>query len=118
MGADLAWDGSAFVAAWTEFRTKDTRVYVAYEHVFASRIGTDGKVLGKAHLVAGSSTSPERWRYGRCQLGKAAAGKAEPPAMNTAVASDGKGTTLIAYERHPKTPETPIKIAFRMLRAK
>jgi len=118
LGADLAWDGEAFVAAWTEYRTKDTRVYVPHEHIFASRIGSDGKVQGKAQLVAGSVTNPERWVYGNCQLGKASAGKREPPAMNACVASDGKGATLIAYEKHPKTPETPITIAFRLLRAK
>ncbi len=118
LNADMAWDGSAFVAAWTEYRTKDTRVYKAYEHVFASRIGADGKLLGKAQLVAGSSTSPERWKYGMCQLGRSAAGRPESPATNACVASNGEGTTLVAYEKHPMKAEMPVEIAFRLLRAK
>ena len=31
-------------------------------------------------------------------------------------ASDAAGSTLIAYEKHPDKPETPIKIGFRMLK--
>ncbi len=117
MSADLVWDGSAFVAAWTEFRVKDDRYYPSYEHVFASRISIAGKLVGAVRLVAGSSTNPKGWHYGRNQMGRAA-GKPEPPAMNACVASDGKGTTLIAYEKHPKTGDVPIKIAFRMLKVK
>jgi hypothetical protein len=33
-----------------------------------------------------------------------------------AVASDGQGTTLIVYERHPGDAETPIRIGLRVLK--
>jgi hypothetical protein len=31
------------------------------------------------------------------------------------VASDGSGTTLVAYERHPERADVPIAVGFRML---
>jgi hypothetical protein len=40
------------------------------------------------------------------------------PAYETAVASDGAGTTLIAYEKHPEKGDVPIKIGLRMLTGK
>jgi hypothetical protein len=117
-GADIVWDGSAFVAAWMEYRTKEKLLYVAHEHIFASRISTAGKVVGPYQLVAGTRSSPPNWSYERSQLGKNAAGEREAPAMNPCVASDGAGTTLIAYEKHPETADVPIKIGFRVLTAR
>jgi len=43
-------------------------------------------------------------------------GRREESALYTDVASDGIGTTLIAYEWHPETGDVPIKSAFRILR--
>jgi hypothetical protein len=103
LNADLAWDGSAFVAAWTEYRTKNGREYEKYptaftcEHIFASRIATDGKPAGPVQPVAGAI---------------------EAPATNACAASDGAGTSLVAYEKHAQTGETPIRIGVRMLTAK
>jgi len=97
---DAAWDGSNYVVAWGFVEggkwagTSSTRQWDA---VYASRIAKDGKVLEEKIDLGGSFESPIRL---------------------PALASDGKGTTLVAYERHPKTADVPIKIAFRLLRAK
>lgn len=128
--ADVAWDGTAFVAAWTEWRTKDDRFVPRYQHVLASRISPEGKLVGTVRLLAGARDTSEnwatpraphdtrRWGYAGPQYGQAAIGAPEPPAMNAAVASDGAGTTIIAYEQHPETGDVPIRIAYRTLRAK
>ncbi|MBA4388314.1 MAG: hypothetical protein C0404_10060 [Verrucomicrobia bacterium] len=104
MNADLAWDGSAFVAAWTEY-VKAWGVWngvkgwsTPVEAASVSRISEQGKLVGAVQEVAGKAGAP--------------------PAANVCVASDGAGTSLIAYEKHPETGDIPIKIAFRMLIAK
>lgn len=91
--ADLAWDGAAFVASWTEYRTTDRRKYPAHEQVFAARIGPTGKHAYTAELVAGAS---------------------DAPAANPAIASDGRGASLIAYEQHPVTSDVPITLHVRL----
>jgi hypothetical protein len=104
MNADIAWDGSAFVAAWTEYVSawgvwdgvKGNSLPV--EAAFVSRIAEDGKLLGAVLEVAGKP--------------------AAPPAANVCAASDGAGATLIAYEKHPEEADVPIKIGFRMLTTK
>ena len=40
------------------------------------------------------------------------------PAAEPAAASDGAGSTLVAYEKHPEKGDVPIKIGFRMLTVK
>jgi len=90
-----AWDGEAYVVAW-DIVVRDRNKY-PYNAVFMRRLARDGKILGERQTVAGERGS----------------GTHHP-----ASASNGRGTTLIAYERHPKTGDVPIKIAFRMLRAK
>jgi hypothetical protein len=45
------------------------------------------------------------------------AGGMAGPARHAWVASDGKGTALIAYERHPETGKVPIRIGLRLLGA-
>ena len=94
----IAWDGTAYVAAW-DIILGDNRGLDShwYDAIFLRRVSKDGKPQGANTPVAGEKTSP---------------------AYHPAVASDGAGTTLIAYERHPKTGDVPIKIAFRLLRAK
>lgn len=99
--ADIAWDGSAFVAAWAEYRWQGKYEYkyaqgVAKEGVLASRISSEGNLIGPALVV---SDVPK------------------VPSTNPCVSSDGAGTTLIAYEKQPETGDVPIKIAFRMLTA-
>ncbi len=89
----VAWDGSAFVASWHEFVAEKN---CPSDVVFVQRVGADGNNKGEAEKVAGSFASP---------------------ASSPAVASDGSGTSLIAYEKHPDRPDVPIKIAFRLLRA-
>jgi hypothetical protein len=92
----LAWDGTSYVAAWDiilgEGRGLESHWY---DGVFVRRVSRDGSPQGGNTPVAGERGSP---------------------ACLPAAASDGEGTTLIAYERHPKTGKTPIRIAFRMLR--
>jgi hypothetical protein len=98
METGAAWDGSAYVAAWAHLTMKDgNRSNPASESVVAARLGEDGKPVGKKLEVSGTFASP---------------------ASRPAVASDGAGTSLIAYEKHPEKSEIPIKIGFRMLTAK
>jgi len=94
---DVVWDGSAYVAAWRvqDGYERSRRRHGNYDHVRAGRISSDGKPLGE---------------------GLAVAGEYKAPAACAAVASDGKSTTLIAYEQHPKTGDVPIKIGFRLLK--
>ena len=92
---DAVWDGSDFVAVWHEAVAEKKNASPA-DAVFASRISPDGKVSDLTSL-AGSFTSP---------------------AAQACVASDGAGTTLVAYEKHPEKGDVPIKIAFRILKAK
>jgi hypothetical protein len=95
---DVAWDGASFVGVWYEFMTSGrgatARPYFA---VRAARLSPEGEPVGEPLAVAGSQPAP---------------------ACYAAVASDGKGLSLICYEQHPKDAETPIKIGFRMLSAK
>jgi hypothetical protein len=98
METGAAWDGSAYVAAWGRLTLKDgNRHGPASESVAATRLGEDGKPVGKTLEVSGTFASP---------------------ASRPAVASDGAGTSLIAYEKHPEKGDVPIKIGFRMLSAK
>lgn len=101
LNMDMTWDGSAFVAAFAEYRwagkygLKEAQG-VAKEGVLVSRVGTDGKLIGAPLVVSDVQ---------------------KVPATNPGVASDGAGKTLIAYEKHPETGDQPIKIVFRMLSA-
>ncbi|MBL8799946.1 MAG: hypothetical protein JNM56_39050 [Planctomycetia bacterium] len=87
-----AWDGTSFVAAWD----MGGNARPPAEKVFFTRVSSEG-TPSETQLVAGT---------------------AESPAIKPVVASTGAGTTLIAYEQHPATGETPVKIGFRMLRPK
>lgn len=115
MQADMVWDGSAFVSAWTEYRLEPQRddqwvgefcgddagkfspPQQPFEGALVSRILPDGKLAGPALVVSSVKKNP---------------------ASNVCVASDGSGVTLVAYEKHPEAGDIPIKIAFRMLTAK
>jgi hypothetical protein len=96
-----AWDGSSYVVAWDlPIKDKDLKTggfSAAYDAVFFRRVSREGQPQGEIAQVAGEVASP---------------------AFFPAAASDGAGTTVIAYERHPKTTETPIKIGVRVLAGK
>ncbi|MCX7805964.1 MAG: hypothetical protein N3A38_12345 [Planctomycetota bacterium] len=93
-----AWDGSDYVVAWHETRMEKPPHQGPYLAVYAAKVSEAGeRKPDQAFVLSGTLGSPA----------------AEP-----AVASDGAGTTLIAYEKHPEKSDTPIKIAFRMLGAK
>jgi hypothetical protein len=94
---DVAWDGSAYVAAWHETLGHKHRQYrTEYDTVYATRVSADGKTLGAAMNLAG---------------------KLRAPARQACVASDGAGTTLIGYEKCPETADVPVTIALRILTA-
>ena len=100
-----AWDGTTYVSAWHNHHLG------SYEppankplcsKVYACRIDENGKLLtevGADKSIAVSGTPAN-------------------PAQRPALASDGAGTVLIAYERHPEKGDVPIKIGFRLLNAK
>ncbi len=92
----VTWDGAAYSAAWIE-RVVVKRGQAPHDGVFLARISQSGEAIGPVRSMGGTF---------------------ETPTSKPVVASDGKGTTFIAYERHPKTADVPIKIAFRVLRAK
>jgi hypothetical protein len=88
-----AWDGKRYVVAWDVPRAgKEFR----YEALLLRCFAADGAPLGGDLPVVDEPGSPAYW---------------------PAVASDGAGTTAIAYERHPEKGDTPIRIGVRMLRA-
>ena len=89
---EACWDGSAFVAAWANQEVP--RGDLPFDSIQATRWTPEHKPSGKVLRVAGSSAAP---------------------AKSVAVASDGAGTTLIAYEQHPEKADTPIKIGLRLL---
>ncbi len=93
---DVAWDGSAFVAAWYEF-ARETKDACPSDVVCVARISESGQVQGGVQKLSGTLASP---------------------ASQPAVASDGAGTSLIAYEKHPATGDVPIRIALRVLSAR
>ena len=92
---EVCWDGSAFVLAWSQAQEEPRRGRYNAAHVV--RISPEGEVVMADQFVSGTFASP---------------------AYETAVASDGAGTTLIAYEKHPEKGDVPIRIGFRMLTAK
>ncbi|MFC1671538.1 hypothetical protein ACFL01_00230 [Planctomycetota bacterium] len=94
MDPEAAWDGSGFIAAWTEQR-EVKRGYGTHEVVVAAR--TDSKGVSASGPLEVSGTF-------------------EAPANRVAVASDGKGSGLIAYEKHPAAADVPIRIGFRILK--
>ena len=87
-----AWDGKRYVVAWDVPRRIRGS---ASEAVLLRCFASDGAPLGDDDPVGDDADSPAYW---------------------PAVASDGKGVALIAYERHPKTADTPIRIGLRLLR--
>ncbi len=94
---DVAWDGQAFQVVWQDFRSG--KQYQTY----GARVSKDGKVLDPQGALLGTGKTGNAHFFG--------------PSVASSGAG-GTGTTLIAYERHPKTGDVPIKIGFRMLRTK
>jgi len=93
----VAWDGDAYVVAW-DVPIRHRRQLPHYDAVFLRRFSSEGKALSEEE--------------------EQIAGSPDTPAYRPAVASDGTGTTLVAYERHPDStdPDVPIVIAFRTLK--
>jgi len=87
-----AWDGTNFIAAWD----MGGNARPPAEKVFATRVSTEGRITETLHV----------------------AGTAESPAIRPAVASNGVGAALIAYEKHPEKADVPIRIGYRMLQGK
>jgi len=90
----VAWDGVSYVAAWDIVLGRRSKKPV-HDAVLLRRVSAAGEPQGQDTPVAGDFASP---------------------AYRPAIATDGAGATLIAYERHPKTGDVPIKIAFRILK--
>jgi hypothetical protein len=89
-----AWDGTGFVVAW-DLECSLGRNKPRFDAVYLRRIDAEGKGLDGDERIAGEAGSP---------------------AFRPTVASDGSGTTLVAYERHPRTADAPIRIAIRILK--
>ncbi len=94
---EAVWAGSSFVAAWVEQLGSRKRPKRCYNAVSVARLSAEGKPSGGKTAVAGSY---------------------ESPAHGVTLASDGAGATLVAYEKHPKTGDVPIRIGCRLLRTK
>jgi hypothetical protein len=65
--------------------------------VFARRVMPDGSSPGEPRRIAGTFANP---------------------ASSPAVASDGAGKALVAYEKHPATGDVPIRIGVCMMGAR
>lgn len=87
---DVVWTGADYVAVWHEF----TPAGGLHDELFMSRISRDGKVQPAGLRIAGSF---------------------DRPASMGAVASDGHGNVMIAWEQHPDNERTPITIAARLV---
>jgi len=88
---EACWDGAQYLVAWQETAYAESRAK-PYLLIRASRISSAGDVLAVENL----------------------SGSLESPAAEPAIASDGAGTSLIAYEKHSITASDPITIAFRI----
>ncbi len=88
-----AWDGRRYVVAWDVPQRGKT---FSHECVLMRCFGPDGKPLGNDEPIVDDP---------------------ESPAYRPALASDGAGTTVMAYERHPRTADAPIRIGLRVIRA-
>jgi hypothetical protein len=87
-----AWDGKRYVVVWDVPRKGEES---AYEALFLRSFASDGTPLNDDELVADDPASPTYW---------------------PAVASDGSGTAIIVYEKHPATGDVPISIGYRVLK--
>ncbi|MCX7805916.1 MAG: hypothetical protein N3A38_12100 [Planctomycetota bacterium] len=94
---EVCWDGSAFVVAWDQVQSAIKPDQGRFNAVYAARVSPEGEVVMAAQFVSGAMASP---------------------AHEAAVASDGAGTTLIAYEKHPEKSDVQVRIGCRILAAK
>lgn len=91
-----AWAGGKFLAAWDSYSwkaQKEARVSWPVETVCAAFVTPDGDVSATVDV----------------------SGSLNEPAIYATVASDGAGTGLIAYEKHPAKGDVPIRIGYRMV---
>lgn len=96
LNPSIAWDGTGFAVAWHEF-IREQKVGCPSDVVFVQWVDSEGKPQGAPQCLSGTFASP---------------------ASAPAAASNGSGTTLIAYEKHPDKADTPIKIGYRMITMK
>jgi hypothetical protein len=99
---DVVWDGTSYVVSWTDPTDNQGAGDInvsrgVYSRLYASRLDETGKLLTPPGAPI------------------AVAGTLDNPAQRPALATDGAGHTLIAYERHPDKSDVPIKIGFRIL---
>jgi hypothetical protein len=92
------WDGKGFVAVWDQHWGEEVAGAPKrpLESVYAARVTPEGEAAPKFRI----------------------SGEGNSPAIKPCAASDGAGTTLVAYERHPDKAEVPIRIGIRMLTAR
>jgi len=96
VNADLAWDGTAFAAVWTEY-VQVGKDDCPTDAAYAVRVSPEGKILGEIRHLAGVKTAP---------------------AASVCVASGGTGVALVAYEQHPASGDIPIQIEIQLLNGK
>lgn len=124
---DVIWDGSCYVATWTDITANagggdDPRE--CFSRIYAIRLDENGRVVVPAGqqppAVSEKQLTPGQRIYIFTPPGQPTliSGTMDSPAQRSAAATDGAGTTLVAYEKHPDKGDTPIKIAYRILAAK
>lgn len=92
-----AWNGGHFLATWDSYMAKAPKdVLWPVEVVSAGLVSSAGEV-SSTFLVSGTPTEP---------------------AVRPGVASDGAGTSIVVFEKHPAKGEIPIHIGYRVLAAK
>jgi hypothetical protein len=128
MYPEVVWDGSCYVATWTDVTANagggdDPRDGV-FSRIYSIRLDENGKLVTPAGqpapVVSEKQGSPGQRFLVFTPPGQPTliSGTMESPAHRSVAATDGDGATLIAYEKHPETGDVPIKIGFRILTTK
>jgi hypothetical protein len=124
---DVVWDGSCYLATWTDITANaggGDDPPECFSRIYAIRLDENGKLIPpagqQAPVVSEKQQSPGQRLLVFTPPGQPTliSGTMESPAQHSAMATDGAGTTLIAYEKHPEKGDTPIKIGFRILTTK
>jgi hypothetical protein len=124
---EVVWDGSCYVATWTDPTNNSSAGDMpagAFNRVYAIRLDENGKLVTPPGQPVPVVSDRQDGRGSRCLVftppGRPTlvSGTMESPAQRTAMATDGEGTTLIAYEKHPDKGDVPIRIGFRIMTTK
>jgi len=89
------WDGKRYIVIWTSPQLD--RKKIPYEAIMMRFFAEDGTALENDVTVVNEPSSP---------------------AYLPTASSDGCGTTIIAYERHPPDGNQPVRIGIRILSSK